>query len=92
MKVTIIDRDTFTADNVGLLPEIGQLRAVKRSTNNEIKLNLVNCTEVLTQKIIEDSNTEFYKFDTDPNFLCLDPKDAHTSRFTKSEDDDIEVV
>ena len=40
------------------------------------QIELKNCTEVLTEETISESNSDTIRFDTDDNILCLDPKDA----------------
>ena len=89
VKIYLIDKANNDAMVKDLPPRgIGRIWAEIASANMETMgehirdLDLVNCTSVLAKSTIKASNTEYIKFDTYENVLCLDPSNARTSKFS----------
>ena len=63
-------------------PELGSLFAfVGNDTEKKQSLELVNCTEVLSESVIDASSNGNIRFGHDSHTLCLNPKKAMTSKF-----------
>ena len=68
----------ITHEKTMIPPEVGEL--IGFSSLKKVD-RFSNCTEILTQEMIEESYREDLSFQTDQDIFCLNPKDKQTSYF-----------
>ena len=84
-KLEVYDQSIIAYTEKSLPPEIGTILAhvENAKTGEKSFINLKKCSEVLSEKTIAASNSDYIQFDNDHdhNLFCLDPKDAQMDIF-----------